>query len=415
MNYQRLVPPNSFMGRYLNYMQSQETASIFDFYCGLWTISAVVGRTTHVDRPRAPVYLNMYVVLVGESGVARKTTSIRVATTVARSVIGGDYPIGLLDAKLTPEKLDEMLHFRTMEHGSAQLAVAVTELAVLLGTERYTAHMPTLLTDLYDCPTNREGGATIARGAIAQRNVWISLLSASTPVWLLKTVNPSVVEGGFTSRCYFIISNTPKKRIPWPVETDKDLLQDIKDDAKIIAVEAGSRGPIQMDPTGLDVFSTWYNEKDHALDPFKQSFESREDAHVLRLAALLCINDGSWIIKRSHVNIAIRLVKDIKETAGSIFENAEQRTKYAMALDVIRAQLMSRGMDPIPRGALYRKCKNYVSSDEFLSLIEVLHEIGAIQRFMIQGEVGRPTDFIRGTNLILSRGLGETVMDRFTS
>jgi len=415
MNYQRLVPPNSFMGRYLNYMQSQETASIFDFYCGLWTISAVVGRTTHVDRPRAPVYLNMYVVLVGESGVARKTTSIRVATTVARSVIGGDYPIGLLDAKLTPEKLDEMLHFRTMEHGSAQLAVAVTELAVLLGTERYTAHMPTLLTDLYDCPTNREGGATIARGAIAQRNVWISLLSASTPVWLLKTVNPSVVEGGFTSRCYFIISNTPKKRIPWPVETDKDLLRDIKDDAKIIAAEARHRGPIQMDPTGLDVFSTWYNEKDHALDPFKQSFESREDAHVLRLAALLCINDGSWIIKRSHVNIAIRLVKDIKETAGSIFENAEQRTKYAMALDVIRAQLMSRGMDPIPRGALYRKCKNYVSSDEFLSLIEVLHEIGAIQRFMIQGEVGRPTDFIRGTNLILSRGLGETVMDRFTS
>lgn len=415
MNYQRLVPANSFMGRYLAYMQSQETASVFDFYCGLWTISAVVGRTTHVARPRAPVYLNMYIVLVGESGVARKSTSIRVATTVARTIIGGDAPIGLLDAKVTPEKLDEILHDRTMEHMHASLAIAVPELAVFLGTERYTAHMPTLLTDLYDCPEAREGGGTIMRGAVSQRRIWVSFLSASTPVWLLKTVNPNVVEGGFTSRCYFIISNTPKKRIPWPVDADKDLLQDIKDDAKIIAVEAQSRGPIQMDPTGLDVFSTWYNEKDHALDPFKQSFESREDAHVLRLAALLAINDGSWIIKRSHVNIAIRLVKDIKESAGGIFENAEARTKYAMALDVIRSQLMSRGMDPMPRAALFRKCRNYIDNEAFMNMIEVLHEIGAVQRFMIQGEAGRPGEFIRGTNMILSKGLGETVLDRFIS
>jgi len=356
----------------------------------------------------------MYLVLVGESGVARKTTSVKLATSVVRAVIGGQKSIGLLDAKVTPEKLEEILHDRTLTHGHSQLAIAVPELAVFLGTENYIAHMPTLLTDLYDCADEREGGGTIVRGEVSLRNVWMSFLTASTPVWLLKAVNPNVVEGGFTSRCYFVISNEPKKRIPWPEDADKDLFQDLQDDVKIIQVEAVVRGAIDVHPDAIRVFSNWYNTREHALDSFKQSFESREDAHVLRIAALLCINDGSWIIKRSHVNVAIRLVRELKDSSGGIFENAEMRTKYAQALDIVRAQLISRGMDPIPRHILNRKCRNYLSTDEFLTLIEVLHEIGAIQRFAVQGESGRPSDYIRGTQLLLSTKLGETVLERFT-
>jgi len=417
MNYRRLVPANSFLGRYLAYMQSQETASSFDFYCGLWCISAVCGRFTHVDRPRAPVYLNMFVILVGESGVARKTTSVKLATSVVRSVLGADKPIGLLDAKATPERLEEMLNDRTTELGHAQIAIAIPELAVFLGTEQYIAHMPTLLTDLYDCPTDRVGGGTIVRGSNIMRHVWVSFLSASTPVWLLKTVNPNVVEGGFTSRCYFVVSNEPKKRIPWPEDADADLFKDICDDVKIIHTEALERGPIKVHPLAIKAFSAWYHKREHALDPFRQSFEAREDAHVLRVAALLCINDGTWEIRRAHVNVALRLVMQLKAASGGIFENAEMYTKYAQALDIIRAQLMSSGLDPIQKHTLYRKCKSHVTNDEFLNLLEVLHEIGAIQRFMLRsedGRGGRPAEYIRGTQLILSRGLGESVLDRFT-
>ncbi len=414
MDYRRIVPANSFLGRYLTYMQSQETASVFDFYCGLWCISTACARFTYVSRPRAPVYLNLFLILVGESGVARKTTSVHTAASVIRPITGFDYPRGLLDAKVTPERLDLLLHDRSAEFGTAQLAIAVPELAVFLGTERYIAHMPTVLTDLYDCPTYREGGGTIARGGVVQRKVWVNLLSASTPIWLLRTVNPNVVEGGFTSRCYFIVSNTPKKRIPWPVDPDTDLFQDLCDDAKIIAAEAELRGPVTVHPTAVDVFSTWYNDRVHALDPFKQSFESREDAHVLRIAALLCINDGSWVIKRSHIHIAIRLTTAIKRDSANIFEDSELRTKYAQALDLIRSLLLSKGMDPIPRSELFRRCRHYVNNDEFHTLLEVMHEIGAIQRFHLQRDTGRPGEFIRGTQMILSKGLGESVLERFT-
>ena len=156
------------MGRYLRYMSKTETAYDYDWWCGLWTLACSCGRDAYVARPRAPVYLNMYVVLIGDSGVPRKTTSVTTAGGLVRDMLQDD-KIGYLDAKMTGERLDQVLHDRTGIYGCGQLAVAIPELAVFMGTEHYVANMPTLLTDLYDCPIHRHGGGTIGRGESVQR------------------------------------------------------------------------------------------------------------------------------------------------------------------------------------------------------------------------------------------------------
>lgn len=415
MNYSKLVPRDSFLGRYLTYMQTQETAYEYDWWAGLWCLSASIGRSVCVPRPRAPVYLNTFIILVGESGVARKTTSVATATRVVRTVLEWTAATrGLIDAKLTPEALDLLLHQRTEAYGSAELCIAIPELAVFLGTERYIAHMPTLLTDLYDCPDVRSGGGTIARGAVIQRNVWIHLLSASTPIWLLKTVNPNVIEGGFTSRCYFVVSNEPKRKIIWPEENDQDLFRDLCDDLYIIHGEANHRKSVGISISGKDAAERWYANRDHSVDPFKQSFEAREDAHVLRLAALLAINDGSWTIQRSHINVAIRLVSELKERSGAIFASSAARTKFSLGFDTLRSRLVSAGMDPIPRHDLYRRCRHHLDNLEFSSLLGTLEELGAIQVFRVEQDRGRPAEYIRGTTTLLSKGLGQLVLDKFT-
>jgi hypothetical protein len=402
------------MGRYLAYMQSQETAYIYDWWCGLWCISAACGRAIHVARPRAPVFLNMFLILVGESGAARKTASVTTSTRVVRNLHDSSSTVALLDGKATAEALDEILRTRTELVGSAQLCIASPELATLLGNEAYMASVPAILTDVYDCPTIRHGGSTIMRGICVQQNIWVSLLAASTPIWLLRSVNPNVVEGGFTSRCLFITSNTPKRSIAWPEETDETLWQDIQDDMRIIRAEAQTRPNIELDPTAMSAFRLWYGKRDRSLDPFRQSFEAREDAHVLRVAALLCINDGTWTIQRSHVATAIQLVAEVKEQSGSIFEGAETRTKFARAIDSVRAMLISTGMDPVPRHKLFKVCQSKLTHDEFIALVETLHEFGALQRFEVKSDGrGRPTEFYRGTELLLAKGLGQQVLERF--
>lgn len=398
------------MGRYLAYMQRQETAEAFDWWCAAWCIGMACARETYVNRPRAPVYLNMYLILVGDSGIARKTTSITVASKLARSVLAHYTNISLLDTACTPEALNKLLHDRTTDHGCAQLCITVPELAVFLGTEHYIAHMPTLLTELYDCPSAREGGGTIARGEIVQRKVWLHFLSASTPVWLLKAVNPKVIEGGFTSRCYFIISNTPKHSIPWPSELDDDLYQDMCEDLRIIAAEARTRPPIGIREDAKALFSKWYTDRTRSLDPYKQTFESREDAHVLRMAAILCINDGTWEITCEHIEHAVTVIASIKENSSLIFDTAEIRSKHSTALDMIRTALLSAGMDPVPRHRLYLHMRGKVSHPDFLSMLEVLQELGAVQRFDVRGRRGRAVNLIRGTQKLLEKGLGDKVI-----
>ena len=395
-------------------MSTTETSYDYDWWCGLWALACACGRDAYVARPRAPVYLNMYTVLIGDSGVARKTTSVTTAGGLVRDLLQGD-KIGYLDAKMTGERLDQVLHDRTLEYGSGQLAIAIPELAVFMGTEHYVANMPTLLTDLYDCPTKRHGGGTIARGASIQHGVWLSFLSASTPVWLLKTVNPNVVEGGFTSRCIFVISNKPKQSIPWPEDNNSDeerelLLYDLRCHRQ----RAIEHGPIVLNDSALSAFRVWYGKRTHAVDPYRQSFEAREDAHVLRVAALLCVNDESWIIQQVHITRAISLVAGIKEGSSLIFEGAETRTKFASALDTVRSMLIGAGMDPVARSVLHRRTRHWVTYEDMNILLEVLHEVGAVQRFTHKtGDRGRPVEYYRGTDILLSKGLGETVLEKF--
>lgn len=417
MNYSKLVPRDSFMGRYLHYMRTQETAHAFDWWCGMWCISAACGRRVVVARPRAPVFMNFYTILVGDSGVARKSTSVNTAGRLVRELVADDEAMGYIDAKMTGEKLDELLHNRTAATGTGQLCIAISELAVFLGTERYVANMPTLLTDLYDCPAYRHGGGTITRGECIQRNVFVTFLSASTPVWLLKTVNPNVVEGGFASRCLFVVSNQPKARIAWPT-SDGLGLEEIEHDALLQDLQrmrayATAQKEIMLSQDALTAFTKWYDARVPATDEFKQAFESREDAHVLRVAACLCINDETWQITSMHVDQAIELVTALKETSVDIFESTEHKTKYAKALDTIRAILIGAGENPVPRHQLFARCRYTVDNNSFLTLIDILHEVGAIQRYELRtGEAGRPTDYIRGTKLLTGANLSQHVLDR---
>jgi len=413
------LPKDSAAGLFVTHMAEQETAEVFDFWCAMWLISCAVGRRVYVARPRAPVYLNLYAILIGESGIVRKSSAISAVNRLAESLLEHDNDIMLMNARATPEKLDSLLHERTAERGSGQLAMCISELTTVMGNEAYNTTMPSLLTDLYDCPSVRHGAGTQRDGALLQRNVWVSFLAASTPTWLMRTVNPTVSEGGFTSRCLFISADKPKKRIAWPMEVDPlaggIARSNILAKLLILRTQSISRERITLSPTAMEYFVQWYDNRVPSLDVFMGTFEAREDAHVLRLAALLCINDGTWTIELKHMEAAFARIATVKETASKVFSRSGERTRYALSIELMRTVLISAGMDPVPRGLLYRRLQRYLDHGEFMALLDIMHEHGAIQRFIMKREegAGRPTDYIRGTDKLLSTGLGERIIARF--
>lgn len=416
LNYNKLVRPDTFIGRYLSYMSVQETALAYDFWCALWLMSCALGRNVIVDRPRAPVFMNMYIVLCAESGVTRKSTAATLAFKILRqlnTLLPEDERYEIIESKSSPEMLLRALDERSTSHGQAKLAITVSEMVTFLGKDRYTITMPGTLTDLYDCPSDRSGGGSLSRGEYNYRNVYINLLTASTPTWLVRAINPEVIEGGFTSRCFFVVSEKRKRSVPWPVISSDDEAQSsvLLTDLHGYSIRAKEVQKISISTGGLATFSRWYTTRDTHIDPFRASFESREDAHILRVAAMLCINDSSWHILNDHVRTAIRIVEDVKRCAARIFEGTGEVGRIAIGIDKVREVLLASGKTAVAKGQLYIATRKHLNRNELTSLMDIMHELEMVQKFdQIRDGPGRPATYYRGTRSLLAKEATQTLL-----
>lgn len=408
VNYKKLIPPDTFLADYLAYMNPLETPYAYDFWTACWLMSVSVGRDIIVDRGGAPVYLNLFTILVADSGVTRKSTAVRHATKMARQLNSNAL---LIETKITPELFEERLHRASLEFGSARAAISISELVTFLGQEKYVKSMPTLLTDLYDCPELRSGGGSITSGARDLRNVFVSFLSASTPSWLVRAVNPDVIEGGFTSRVMFIVAEEPKRRQSWPEPQDDIIHQRILTKLGEIHTLAQERKTIEISEGGRKTFAKWYNSRTLHRDPFRSSFQSREDAHILRLAAFLSINDDTWHIQHSHIISAIKIITEVREDGAGIFEGTGTNSRLVAGIDKIRDKLLAAGTSGLPQRELTKAVNQYMDAAHMKAVLDIMHELGMVQQFAgVQLGRGRPVTIWRGAPPLASSKAIDTII-----
>jgi hypothetical protein len=363
----------------MEYMSYVETAYSYDFWTALWAIGTGVGRGVYVDRPNSPVHCNWYIILAAEAGTTRKSTAISGILSIIRGIDS------VLTGKTSPESLELYLHDRTAEGGTARAHFAVSELVTILGREGYMSTMPGLLTDLYDCQELRTSPGTLQMGELVQKNVYITFLSASTPSWLVTAINPSVIEGGFTSRVIFVVDDNRKRAIPWPKErpdASRELLERQYEDLCKGAKDVGS---INISKGGLKKFTNWYNSRSSHTDPFQSGFEAREDDHLLRIACCLAINDGTFEIQSRHIGYGSKIINEVKSGANRLFgTDFSHHAKLVRAVERVRDILLGCGSDGIRHSELLRKISRMLDAKEFKLLMDILHECGMIQIFKVK-------------------------------
>lgn len=400
VNYAKVVGgEGSFIADYLSYMSASETPLSYDFWGAIFALSCAVGRGTFVDRPRAPVYLNLFAIFVAESGTTRKSSAVREAVRFVRPLTGGENY--LIEAKITPENLESVLHKQSHEYGKSQASIAISELVTFLGREKYNEQMPTLLTDLYDCPELRSGGGTLSSGPRTLKNVFVSFLSASTPAWLLRAVNPDVIEGGFTSRVCFIVAEDPKQLSAWPKEIDEAAQIRLHRQLLDIQQRATEIPSILINAGARKTFERWYKSRTIHRDPFRASFQSREDAHILRLAAFLCINDDTWVIQHSHILSAIKVIMQVREDGASIFEGTGSNSRMVVGIDKIRDKLLAAGMNGLQQKELTKAVQPYMNAKYLNIVLDIIHDLGMVQKFETNLGKGRPSTIWRGLQPLL--------------
>lgn len=410
INYNKLVSPDSFIGRWMRLWEGSETPYAYDFWTACYLVGVACGRDISIDRQLAPVHLNLYAVLVAESGVTRKSTAVRRVTGFIRA-LGNESE--LVESRSTQEKLEHDLNIQSREHGHAHAHIVIDEMVKFLGRERYASTMPTFLTDLYDCPSVRTGGGTLSNPRSTLQNVFINFLSASTPSWLIRAVNPDVIEGGFTSRVIFVVCENPKRSSPWPEKADEELHTRCLDDLRSIRGQARDVSRIQISEGGRSRFVSWYRSRQLHRDPFRASFQSREDAHVLRMAAVFCINDNSWEIQANHIISAIKIITEAREDGASIFAGTGTHSRIVLGIDALRDKLLAGGLGGCKQSQLTKALQRHVNAEEIKAALDVMHELGYVQRFdNIQVGRGRPVTVWRATTALVDTKAVDRIIER---
>jgi len=407
------VQPGSFIDKYMHWMGEHETPEMYDFMCAIWCLSVALGRDVIVDRPRAPVHLNTYMILVSESGIMRKSTSIRSALGIVREFLRTtNSPMLLVESKITMGAMLDDLSRSSQTTNTSQMVLVASELAAMLGRGSQIGGVPALLTDLYDCPDERIGGGSIHSGTLNLTNIYCAFLAGSTPSWLERAVRPEVVAGGFTSRCYFINGRNRKRLVAWPegVE-DVDAKQGLIHTLTELATESVAHPRIGIANHAKDTFTRWYGQRPLHKDVYRESFESREDSHVLRLAGIMAANERQWEIGDDHIRRAIGLVAEIKRCGTDLFTGAEIERYDVKLLRKMRSEILSAGSAGITRSILYRNL--FISGrgrHEFSTLLTTMHELDLVKRVEVRGTGGRPKEVVVGTEYLRNELLLEEVV-----
>lgn len=405
-----MVPDDSFIGHYMAAMDAQETPRGYDFWTACWCLGVALGRTLVVARPRAPVHLNLYLILAAQSGVTRKSTAVRFASTIVQDYIRLHAPwTAYVGGSTNKDAIELRLAEQTRNRDTSDLVVCSSELVTFMGKDLVTMQIPGLMTDLYDCPSYRPSPGTVRSGTRDLKNVYVNFLSASTPSWLMRSVHADVVEGGFTSRCLFIVEEEPKRRTVWPTQDDRQdseggigslvqRLADIKQRASdVIRYHEG----ISISEGALRRLTNWYKSRPIHLDPYRSSFEAREDHHILRLAAILCINDGTWIIQDTHIRTAIQVIIHVKEAGAGLFSGSSTASRLGVGVEKVRKLLVEGGLAGITQSDLLKGVRPTLNAAQLQTLLIAMKELDLVQQFTFQlHEAGKPTTMWRATKAL---------------
>jgi len=387
---------DDFIDLYLDYTKGQESPRDFHFWTAVSLISGAVGRKVWLSRGHDRLYPNHYVILVAGSAMSRKSSAINIGVGLLRRATQNKIDSGLthgistiLSGKMTPEALCRAISSRGLEgmlETDAKPVVAdntsrpcylfSSELGVFLSKAAQSNGLVDLLIDWYDCPDVFEY-ITKTSGSDYVYEVFISLLSATTPDWIAQNVTSSVFNQGFVGRVIFVHSERSDIRIAHPVVDS--VLEKLRDRLVThIEHRMGMAGEMELTRDAWDYFEAWYNKREESpgLDNVQSGFFGREHTHVLKLAM-------TFSIARRRT---LRIHKvDIKDAIGKITHTFDGLTaifkEVRYANEIFETKIVEgviKDAKTIDRSTLLRNVYRKMNKDKLDECLSILKAAGVI-------------------------------------
>jgi hypothetical protein len=372
----------------MKYTYNSEPKDIFKRWVGISVIAACLRRKVKLQFGFDWVYPNMYIILTGPSGRARKGTALSPGLSMLR-----EKGIPLAAESTTREALIKAIEGSvteclTDERGMVQevqssLTIYSPELAVFLGYDN--KDMMAALCDWWDCP-NIWDYDTKNKGKNELKGVWVNMIGGTTPELLQEYLTRLAIGGGLASRVIFVYAGDRGKLVPCPVltaeelEVKKDLSHDL-DEIKLM------RGEFKRTEEWWDLWQEWYTTDGHK-PPFEderfEPYASRRPMHLMKLCMVINASrhDGRMILTKADLAKSIDLLKTTELEMRKAFGGVG-RQQYAGVTNRIMQVLDERGR--IEPRELLNMFYHDIDSKEFTDIMSTLSEMGYCQIIKEEG------------------------------
>lgn len=369
-----------WLSNYLRYTEWSEPPKSYHTWVGLSLISGALQRRCVLRWGFETIYPNLYVVLVGPSGRARKGIALGIGKDLLSDVSG---------VTIVPEAGSREALIRTMKDANynfqdkdgkiryhSSVVAFSEELSVFLGQN--DIKFLSSLTDWYDSK-DRWAYDTISRGKDFINGVCVTLIGGTAPDWLQSMLPQEAVGGGFTSRIIFVVEERKGKTVPEHKVTQEEMELRTKLLTDLNRINTLT-GEFSFDPGGRAAYVNWYTKYDKALDqgnapvsdPKFSGYCERRATHLRKLAMVLSASRSDrLLITKDDIKRADEMLSAVEVKMAKTFGGVGRNAIGAQTHEVLET-IKHLGM--ITRSNMVRRFYRDLSMDEMGQIEHLLEQ-----------------------------------------
>lgn len=382
------------------YMEPSEVPELYNNWLALSALASAAQRKIWFDGGTIKVSPNLYIILVADAGLVRKS--------YAMSVVQEKLVMRVKAIKTNSDKITKEQMFVEMKESMAQFefkppiqigdrkmdrmmhcsyTLYANEMSVFMDDEKLAA----AITSLYDC---REIFKDSTKNKGIQHLIfpYLNILGNTTPDWISNKMQEDLLEGGLVARTMLLYANQPKQRNPFPQVTPEMELALMK---MILRLEqiCLMGGPFQFTAECKTKFEMWYHihYKNQPTNTKMIGFFNRKPVHLVKVAMLLSLaRKNALTLDTSDFDEALVLLDTttpaIEESLSGVGRNVLTATSRAML-----EQIASQPDGTIEIGHLYKLNAWQLQTVEFE---EILKSLQMQRRIVVSFEEKSKTQWV---------------------
>lgn len=376
---------------YIKYTERTEPAISYHTWIAISMVAGALQRKCSFQWGFEEIFPNMYVILVGPSGKARKGMALGMGKDIMAEVTS----IAMTSENATREALIRSMKTSVNNYqlpdGVIKFHCSVTcfseELSVFLGQSdiKFLAS----LTDWYDSK-NSWTYETKGSGKDHLQGLCFNLLGATAPEWLQSMLPQEAVGGGFTSRVIFVVEESKGKTVAKHIRTPEEIrLREalVSDLSRINSMT----GPFTFDESGERAYIDWYEAYDKRVaagdypveDARFGGYSERRSTHIRKLMMVMSASRGdSRIMTLQDFDRADKILKSAEKKMSRTFGGLG-KAQYADVTEKVIDYI--RQIKVVSRKDLMRKFYRDVDPATMKIIEEVMEHMQIVKIEQLQG------------------------------